>query len=381
MNPSNPLSSVYFLNLPENFTFHGGNFTLDPAIPLPVQRADGADPESKPDAANLTQEQILSGILSVLAYDKNNEHSDYYRKLIIEVRPKIKKELAEAAILKTKNEDWDFAEEIWLSLHGLDPEDKAIILNMALFYDQKADYLRGHALYEDADAYDDIAQNYYRDAMDSEPEMPDAFFNAAFFNLKKHNYAAAKGNLESYLALTSDAKDEELGENGIYKRERAQEMLDKISNRNLEDEHFHLAYQLIASGEEEKGLVEIRKFIQENPAVWNAWFMLGWGLRRLNRFEDALMAFEKARECDGGDENADTLNELAICQMETGKLDEAQESLVEALSIDPDSTKVISNLGCLFLKRGKKEEARKYFETVLEIDPEDRIAREQLKAL
>ena len=195
---------------------------------------------------------------------------------------------------------------------------------------------------------------------------------------KKHNFPRAKGCFESYLALTSDLKSEDLDDNGTYKRERAQEMVDIISNRKLEDEHFHLAYDLIASGEEEKGLAEIRKFIQDNPAVWNAWFLLGWGLRRLGRFSDALKAFEKARECEGGDENADTLNELAICQMETGKLDEAQESLVEALSIDPDSTKVISNLGCLFLKRGDKEEAKKYFQTVLEIDPEDKIARAQL---
>ena len=378
MNPANPLNTVYFMQLPKDFVFSGTDFIIDANIPLPVQKKDD---EEKPEAKNLSQEQILSGIHHVLAYDKNNENSEYYRTLISKVRPGIKKELAEAAILKTKNEDWDFAEEIWLSLHGLEPEDKAIILNMALFYDQKADYLRSHALYEDADAYDDAAFNYYRDAMDSEPEMPDAFFNAAFFNLKKHNYADAKGNFESYLALTSDAKDEELGENGQYKRERAQEMIDKISNRNLENEHFHLAYSLISSGQEEKGLEEIKKFLQDNPTVWNAWFMLGWGLRRLNRFEDAVQAFEKARECEGGDENADTLNELAICLMETGRLDQAQECLIEALGIDPDSTKIISNLGCLFLKRGNKEEAKKYFETVLELDPEDKIAKAQLEAL
>ena len=181
--------------------------------------------------------------------------------------------------------------------------------------------------------------------------------------------------------MTTDASEEELGPNGNEKRENAQEQLNKIATRNLEDEHFHNAYDLISSGQEEKGINEIRIFLQENPAVWNAWFLLGWGLRRLERFADAKQAFEKARECEGGDENSDTLNELAICQMETGDLSGAKESLIDALNMDPDNTKIISNLGYLFLKLGNESEARKYFMTVLELDPKDPIALAQLKSM
>ena len=234
---------------------------------------------------------------------------------------------------------------------------------------------------KDTDAFDDMAIQYYKEAMDADPEIPDAFFNAGYYYLKKRNFADARGAFESFLALCADTPDEEMGENGIEKKHAAQEQITKIKNRNLENEHFHNAYDLITRGEEEKGIDEIRRFLQENPAVWNAWFMLGWGLRRLGRFGDAKKAFEKARECEGGDENADTLNELAICQMETGELDEARNTLVEALEMDPDSTKIISNLGFLSLKCGNEAEARKFFMTVLEIDPEDPIAKTELKEL
>lgn len=380
MNPSNPLDSVYFINFSEGMKLSEHALQIDPTIPLPVQKKDKADPETF-DLKDLTQEQILSGILTVLAYDKENKHLEYYRDIISKARPDIKKELTEAAILKTRNEDWDFAEEIWLALQGLSPEDKAVIMNMALFFDQKGDSYRKSGLHEDADAYDDMALNYYRDAMDSDPEIPDAFFNAGFFYLKKRNYGDAKDCFESYLALTADYDEEDLGENGLYKQERAKEVIDKISSRNLADDQFKHAYELIVSGQEEKGLEEIRKFLRDNPAVWNAWFLLGWGLRRLERFEDAMNAFEKARECEGGDESPDTLNELAICQMETGDFDGAQDSLIDALNMDPDNTKIISNLGYLFLKTGNQEEARKYFMTVLEIDPNDQIAQIELKKL
>lgn len=380
MVSTNSLDSIYFIKLPEGSVLSPKAMKIDPEIPLPVQKKNPEDPVEQ-DAAKLSEEQILSGILTVLAYDKKNENSEYYRKLITDVRPGIKKELAEAAILKARNEDWDLAEEIWLAVNGIDPQDKAIILNMAIFFDQKADSYRRNSLNEDADAYDEAALDYYNQAMDSDKEIPDAYFNAGFFYLKKRDYGEAKGCFESYLGLVADAKDEELGENGIYKKERAQEIINKISNRNLENDRFRDAYKLISEGQEEKGLEEIRKFIRDNPVVWNAWFLLGWGLRRLGRFEDAKQAFLKARECEGGDENADTLNELAICQMETGELKEAKETLVEALSMDSENTKIISNLGCLCLKMNQNDEARKYFEVVLEIDPDDKIAAAQIAKL
>lgn len=380
MVSTNSLDSIYFIKLPEGSVLSPKAMKINPEIPLPVQKKNPEDPVEQ-DAAKLSEEQILSGILTVLAYDKKNENAEYYRKLITDVRPGIKKELAEAAILKARNEDWDLAEEIWLAVNGIDPQDKAIILNMAIFFDQKADSYRRNSLNEDADAYDEAALDYYKQAMDSDKEIPDAYFNAGFFYLKKRDYGEAKGCFESYLGLVADTKDEELGENGIYKKERAQEIINKISNRNLENDRFRDAYKLISEGQEEKGLEEIRKFIRDNPVVWNAWFLLGWGLRRLGRFEDAKQAFLKARECEGGDENADTLNELAICQMETGELKEAKETLVEALSMDSENTKIISNLGCLCLKMNQNEEARKYFEVVLEIDPDDKIAAAQIAKL
>ncbi|MBO4404620.1 MAG: tetratricopeptide repeat protein [Treponema sp.] len=380
MNSSNHLSSVAFVKLPDDFKFKGGTFKIDTTIPLPVQFKDGEDASSF-SAADITEEQILSGILTVLAWDKSNANLEYYRSLIKEVRPNLMKELGEAAILKTRDEDWELAEEIYMALRGYDPENKALCMNMALFYDQRADSYRRSSLHDDADACDDLAKNYYNEAMNAEPEIPDAFFNAAFFFLKQHDFSKAKSCFENYIALTSDLKDDELGENGVYKKERAQEMIDKIANRNLENSHYHKAYAFISEGRLEPGLDEIRKFIQENPAAWNGWFILGWGLRLSGRFAEAKEAFLKARECDGGDENADFLNELAICYLETGELEEARKVLHEALVLDTENTKVISNLGCLELKLGNKDEALKYFRTVLEIDPSDKIALSQVELL
>lgn len=379
MKPNSPLESIYFITLPDGFELSKEVFPLDTTIPLPVQKKD-SDAPGQFNPEELTQEQILAGILTVLAYDKQNPNLQYYRSIITKARPNIKKELSEAAILKVKNEDFEIAEEIFLALQGLDPEDKAITLNMALFFDQRADSYRRSGLKEDADAYDEDALLYYKEAMTSEPAIPDAFFNAGFYYMKLKNYSEAKDAFETYLALTCDIKDEELGENGIYKKERVQEILYNIKNQNMDDAKFKAAYDLISKGEEEKGLEQIRLFLQNNPQVWNAWFMLGWGLRRLGRFEDGISAFLKALEY-GGDSNSDTYNEMAICYLEMQNLEQAKKALLKALSLEPESTKIISNLGYLALKEGNISEAQKYFSIVLEYDPNDKIAQAELSKL
>ncbi|MCK9168808.1 MAG: tetratricopeptide repeat protein [Treponema sp.] len=380
MNPASPLDTIYYIKLPENFKLSRNAMHIDPTIPVPVQKKDRDAPGTF-DPGELTQEQILAGILTVLAYDPQNEHTGYYRSVLKEARPEIKKELSEAAILKAKNEDYDIAEEIFAALRGFDPEDMVTVLNTALFLDERANSYRRSGLNEDADAYDHDALEYYRQAMDADPAIPDAFFNAGFFYMKQHNFHDAKDSFETYLALTCDMKDEELGENGIYKKERSQEILDNIKSQNMDDEHFKAAYDYISSGQETKGLDEIKIFIKSNPHVWNAWFMLGWGLRRLERYADAKQAFLEALNCPGGDHNSDTYNELAICCMEEKNFKEAKKCLENALSLEPESTKIMSNLGYLALKQGNTEEAQKYFTSALAYDPDDKIAKAELEKL
>ena len=379
MNPSNPLESIYFINIPKLEMSSSSSFEIDPTIPLPVQKKIGEN-EADFNPKEINPEQILAGMLTILAYDSKNQHLDYYRSILKKVKPDLKKELCEAAILKTKNEDFDLAEEIFRALIGYDPEDVAIILNMALFLDQRADSYRNSGLFEDADAYDTDAYSYYEQAMNAEPPLPDVYFNVGFYYMKQHKYREAKDAFETYLALTCETSDDEMGENGIYKKERAQEIINNINNQNMDDEAFKAAYDLISSGQEEKGLEQVRDFLQSNPKVWNGWFMLGWGLRRLERYSEAKQAFLEALKC-GGDTNSDTYNELSLCYVQEKDFAEAKKCLLKAFSIEPESTKIISNLGYLALAMGNKQEARDYFTAVLEFDPKDRIAASELAKL
>ena len=142
---------------------------------------------------------------------------------------------------------------------------------------------------------------------------------------------------------------------------------------------FKEAFDFIKIGDEAKGIERIKAFIERYPDAWNAWFLLGWGQRRLGRYREAIDAFRKAISL--GANNADTYNELAICLLELGEYDESRTSLDRALRLEPDNTKIMSNFGVLALKRDDPEEARRFFRTVLAIEPDDPVAKQYMELL
>jgi Flp pilus assembly protein TadD len=187
--------------------------------------------------------------------------------------------------------------------------------------------------------------------------------------MKRRNFAKAKESLSRYVRIGEDPR----------KKAKAADIVKEIEARDLDDAVFREAYDFIRMGEEEKGIERAREFLSRHAGVWNGWFLLGWGLRRLDRWEEAIAAFRQAAELGG--EGCDVRNELAICLMETGDLSGARKELEKALRLENDNVKVISNLGVVALRSGRKSEAAGFFRTVLELDPEDQVAKRYLADL
>jgi tetratricopeptide (TPR) repeat protein len=210
-------------------------------------------------------------------------------------------------------------------------------------------------------------------------DSPDAHFNAAVFYLRTQDFARAKSCFETFLALAQGLRGED-EENVQKKIERAEECIRMINSQNLDDELYRNAYSLISSGEEEKGIGVIREFLEKNADVWKAWFLLGWGLRLSGRFEDARQAFLRAEQCNGG-KTSDTYNELAICCMESGLLSQSESFLQKAINLNPEDSKIMSNMGILLCAMKRFDDARTWFLTALEFNPDDITAKRLLDGL
>lgn len=360
---AHPLRDIVYLQLPQDVDRDLGDFELDPSIPLPVERPEGADESAVED---LKWEQIIAAMLKIMAYDPSHEHVDYYRDFVLAVKPDIVDELTETGVFKARNQDFAIAEEIFLALSGLLPENPKPDLNLALLYEQRADAAEQRGNEDEQQQYVDQAFAVYRKLLSSDEVAADVYFNSGHFYLKQRSFNRAREQFENYRAIG----DEEA------KLQEARRIVDKIDQQNLVDTAFKEAYDFIRMGREDDGVEKAREFLTANPDVWNGWFLLGWGLRRLADYDEAKRAFERALEL--GADNVDTLNELSICEMELTAYDAAREHLEEALRKEPENTKVVSNLGVLALRRGEQDEARAYFQAVLELDPEDPLAAQML---
>jgi Flp pilus assembly protein TadD len=342
-----------------------GDFTLDPAILLPVELSPGEHGTMK----ELAWEAIVSGTLKLLAREPAHEHADYYRRFVIAVRPNIKAEFTGAGILTARNGNHDLAIEIFQALEGLFPGDAVTLMNLALAHDGRARALERVGREEPADAAREAAFEAYKRALAADPGEPAVHYNLAFFHLHQRSFEKAREHLTVFLRLSDDAA----------KRAEALRIVKEIDAQGMAEGLFQRAFDAIRMNHEEEGVALARRFLETHPDAWNAWFLVGWGCRRLGRWAEGREAFEKAVALGGS--GPDPLNELAICQMELGDLAAAGRTLRSALALEPENTKVIANLGVVALRQGLAEEARGYFRTVLELDPEDPVARSTLASL
>jgi tetratricopeptide (TPR) repeat protein len=368
-------------SLPEDLRKSLRHFQPDPSIPLPVEFSPVSGENAGPPGGSISREMILSGLLWELA--ENPREAVYYRGLAAALKPGMYDELTEAAILKARNGDYKTALDIFSLLEGLRPRFPALLLNKALTLEERACSLEN--INEGAETAFAAAEAAFEAALTF--PLNDTLFYAGLFYYRRADYKRSADCFSAYLEKGLESaeginRDSEKSGNGeepeppaeqTEKQARAEELLEEIRKNGLDDKAFKEALTLIRGGEEEKGILKVRDFLERRPNAGNGWFVLGWGLRRLDRWEDGAACFEKALEL--GTVNTDILNELAICRMELGDYGEARRLLEKALREEPDSVRLISNLGILALKQGRDDEAAAFFRTVLELDPNDPIAK------
>jgi tetratricopeptide (TPR) repeat protein len=337
-------------------------FSIDPATPLPVELPPG---ETAFVPEMLSVEMILSGILRELADNSEGGHAAYYRALAAALRPGLRAELTGAALAKSENGDHEGALEIAALLEGLCPRHPAVLLARARICGAVENTR------EDSTAKDtgSCAETAWEAALAS--PLPDTLFFAGLYYHARGEYRRAAELLGLYHEGTGEDEAEESSSDS-EQREKAWELLEEIRRDGLDDEAFLEACSLVRDGKEEQGILKARDFLERRPTSAKGWFVLGWGLRRLARWEDGAACFEKAAAL--GLDNADAKNELALCLIETGRYDHAQRELESALRQDPSSVKIISNLGVLALRQGRGAEAKAFFRTALEKDPDDPVA-------
>jgi len=358
------LANIVFVSIPEETAEKFEDFPLDPSILLPVEI-----PEGQPEwhINDLSWEMIIAAMLKIFAWQSDHKDIEYFRSFIEAVQPGIENEMSHTGITKAKNKDFEIAEEIFRALVNFNPDNVYHHLNLAAVLDEQAELYTKLGNSSLAEEYSLKSFRTYIDALKIHPDSPDILFNLGSFYIRKGNLEKARSVYLKFISLEKTGK----------RREFAEKILEKIPEDSADDMIFLEAYDLIRMEREDEGIRKIKRYLEDNPDVWNAWFMLGWAYRRKEQYEPAKEAFLKSLELE--DSNIDTYNELAICLMELGEFKECRKYLLKALRKDGTNTKIISNLGVLALKENNTKDAEGFFKTVLEYDPDDHIAAKYLK--
>lgn len=355
------LKKVVFISLPSSLASKIGSFTIDPAIQLPVALADDSPTV---DEQSITIERIVSGMLKVLAYDPDHQHTDYYRHFVLAAQPDAANELTIAAIAQQQKGNLDFAEELFLTVCHLSPQSTTYI-NLATLYGHRAaeDTSKGEAY----DFYQQKALNTLTEGLAFLRDDESLLREIGYFHLYQGNVEIASEYLNRYTKIAADSEE----------KSHALKVLEDLTKKLAGEQRLMQAYDAIQMNKEEEALSLLDHYLADHPRVWNAYFLKGWALRRLERFSEAQDALIKALEIES--HSSDIYNELALCALEAGEEELAKNYLGTALDLDEENITFMSNLAYLHLRSGELEEARHLLEEARALDAEDPLIQQLME--
>ncbi|HKM06854.1 MAG TPA: tetratricopeptide repeat protein [Sphaerochaeta sp.] len=351
----NTLQDLVFIRLPSSMERDLGEFHIDPSIEIPVQLPAGKD---NLESTEISIELLVAGMLKIIAFDPDHKNFPYYRDFVLAVQADAPEELNLAAIAQEQKENYDFAEELFLTVNHLAPQSPTFI-NLATFYSKRAslDVSKGTSY----DFYQQKAMETLKEGIALFADDAALLSELGFFHLYQGNVEIAKEYLDRFLEVAEEGP----------KRDHVQKIMGDIDNKLNNDKLLMQAYDQIQMSKEEEALSNLASYLEENPKVWNAWFLKGWALRRLARFAEAEKAFLSCLSL--GESSSDIYNELAICALETDKKDLAKNYLNTAIDLDEKNITLLSNLAYLHLQDGELDEAREFLELARNIDEKDPV--------
>ncbi len=359
MNKEESLRSIRYIKVPKGMRIESETFRLDPNIMLPVQLQQGVH-SLMPDAISL--ESIVSGMLTLIAYDENHKDVSYYKDFVLTIDPTLPDKLCKAAIAKEEQKDYEFSEELFLAVYHLMPQSASCI-NLATLYSYMAVDARDKGDEEKEDEYLLSAKRTLSDGLRRFGENDEVLAEISSFEAFMGNLEEARDYLDRYMAVAKEGE----------KKQEMKQLLSRIELQLENDEEIKEAYDFIMLGDTAKAIAAADKFISRNPKVWNGYFLRGWALRKEGRFEEARNDQMKCLEL--GERSADIYNELSIDELEVGDRELAKTYLETAADLDPGNLTVASNLSYLYLQDSQFDEAREYLEKARYLSGNDEIVK------
>jgi tetratricopeptide (TPR) repeat protein len=155
-----------------------------------------------------------------------------------------------------------------------------------------------------------------------------------------------------------------------------------LSHNNMYDEAYDLVknYILVGNGPLpdtcsritiEKAIRLLIQVLEINSRNYSAMYMLGKIYQRIEKYNDAIIWFEKAYSMDPT--NVDFGREASLCALSSSDNDKALYFAEAILNIEPNNAGLLSNYALILFISGKINEAKLKIQQALNLDPTDII--------
>lgn len=359
------LEDIVFISMEGKKDFQIGSFQVREDIALPVYIKDN----KKFSIESLTPENIVTGMIKVLIEDSDNENIDYYREFIFTVQPDIEVRLTSTAYEAEKNHHYDDALNVYKVLYSLKSDSLDHNLNIAICYDEYSQYLFSQGMNSEAEKLEDQSYQFFKKVEEFENKSDRAYYYLGRFYLARENYEKAIEFFNEFVKITDDST----------RKEEVINFLKNIKDDGVTDEDYQNAVWLIQSDKEDEALNYINKFNEKYPNSWNAYFIKGWALRKMDKFPEAIAQFNEALKYNL--ESPDIYNELGLCYMSLEIYYKSRLNFSKALRKKPDDLSIIYNLAICSYKEGNIGEALKYCKVILEFNPKDLNAKNLIQII
>lgn len=356
------LDDVFFVSMEGRTNFVINDFVVREDVPLPVL----ADNEKAFSASDINPENIILGMIKVVKDDPENENLDYYRDFIYTVKPDVDEMLTSSAYEAENNGDYSDALDIYRGLLALNPDSQDHLLNIAVCYDEFSQVLLNKGRELESEKMDDLAFEYFKKLEGIEPKEETTLFYLGRFYFVRENYEKALDFFNSFVVIASDEE----------RKNEVIAVLKEIQEKGVFDGDYKSAYDLIQADKDEDALGYIERFLGKYPHVWTAHYLKGHALRKIERFNDSVIALKEALKYN--ESSADVFNELGLCYTNLESFTKAELAFVKALRDKPEDVSIMYNLAILFYKKEELDEACRFCQVILDMVPEDLKAKELL---
>lgn len=218
----------------------------------------------------------------------------------------------------------------------------------------------------------DQAEDFYRQALQEEPNNPDGLHLLAIIASETGRAEEAVELMEK--AVLADPRNPQFSDNlgQLYmKCGRIDEAIEAYNTALRVDPKFadalnNLGNALAMNGQLEEAVGQFRVALEIDPMNPRIQYNLA---TTLSKKEDLSLAIEGFRKVLGvAPDYTDAHNNLGECLYQQGEIDEAKKHLERALELNPDFVSAYNNIGNVFVAKANLNEAINHFRRAIDID-------------